>query len=236
MNRAPLAWLFAAAGALGCGGGGGSGGQPTATNHSPTAVPDSASRVVVMGQPTKLHARASDQDGDALSYSWAQTSPASPQGAFSSTTSEAPTWTAPTVGATTLFTLSVTVSDGRSGPTSASVSVYAKTSSDPSFIAEVVPILQGPCMPCHGDTQALGHLVLDARNAYAGLVEVPAFGGCANLLRVKPGDPDSSVLILKMSGVTCGLRMPPPEQTYYDRAADELALVRTWILEGAPNN
>ena len=138
MNRAALAWLFAAAGAFGCGGGGGSGGPPAATNHSPTAVPDSASRVVVMGQSAQ--------------------------------------------------------------------------------------------------PQAAGDLLLDARNAYAGLVDVPAFGGCANLLRVKPGDPDSSVLILKMSGVTCGLRMPPPEQTYYDRAAGELALVRTWILDGAPNN
>jgi hypothetical protein len=30
--------------------------------------------------------------------------------------------------------------------------------------------------------------------------------------------------------------MPPSDPTYYDRAPDEVALVRAWIQNGAPRN
>ena len=67
-------------------------------------------------------------------------------------------------------------------------------------------------------------------------MNVPAVASCRGELRVTPGDPDHSVLIEKMSGASCEQRMPPADPTYYDRAANELALVRTWIENGAPRN
>src|SRR5678815_565794 len=105
--------------ALGCGGSGTEGNGTT--NHTPVARPSASTVAVVMGGSTQLQAQASDQDGDALTYGWSQSSPASPQGAFSSTTSDSPTWTAPTVGAATEFTLTVTVSDGKGGTGSATL-------------------------------------------------------------------------------------------------------------------
>ncbi len=222
--------------ALGCGGSNSPSGNP-GTNHSPVAVPIASTTAVVMGQSTDLRAQAIDRDGDALTYSWSQTSPASPQGTFSSTTSDAPTWTAPTVGATTPFTLAVTVSDGKGGSGTATLMVYAKTSTDPSFLAEVSTVLARACASCHGGGGGPPpQLTVEASASYAALVNVPAMFACTSEVRVKPGDPDHSVLFQRMIGSTCGDRMPATDPAYYDRATNELALVRTWIQNGAPNN
>lgn len=218
--------------ALGCGGSSDSGG----TNHAPAAVVNASTAVVLMGQSTDLQAQASDPDGDSLTYSWAQTSPATPQGTFSSSTSGSPTWTAPTVGETTSFTLAVTVSDGKGASDTATVTIYAKTSADPSFVAEVSRVLARACADCHGGLSPAVQLSLEASKSYVDLVNVPALVSCRGELRVTPGDPDHSVLLQKMTGAGCGARMPPSDPTYYDRAPDEVALVRAWIQNGAPRN
>jgi hypothetical protein len=75
------------------------------------------------GQGTALSVTATDPEGDTLTYSWTQLSPASPQGAFSSATVANPTWTAPLLSAQTVFTLQVTVADGKGGSTVGSVQV-----------------------------------------------------------------------------------------------------------------
>jgi Bacterial Ig domain len=227
------AWLALVLGlALGCGGSNGSSNNNGATNHSPVAVPVASTIAIVMGHSIDLNAQATDQDGDALTYSWSQASPASPQGAFSSTSSDSPSWTAPTVGATTAFTLAVKVSDSKGASSTATLIVYAKTSTDPSFVAEVSTALAKVCASCHSG----GGGGPPPQMSYAALVNVPATFSCTSEVRVKPGDPDHSVLYQRMIGSTCGERMPPADQAYYDRATDELALVRTWIEAGAPDN
>ena len=40
----------------------------------------------------------------------------------------------------------------------------------------------------------------------------------------------------RMIGTSCGQRMPVPETTYFDRVPEELATIRTWIQNGAPDN
>ena len=61
--------LLVIAGVLGCGGSG-------STNHAPVANPAAAVPSLVMGQSTGLDANARDPEGDPLTYSWTQTSPA----------------------------------------------------------------------------------------------------------------------------------------------------------------
>ncbi len=222
--------LFVVAGVLGCGGGGGGGGggDGGTTNHAPSVKVDAGPSPIIMGQTTQLSTQATDQDNDTLTYSWAQTAPASPQGTFSSLTSANEAWTAPTVSAATRFTLLVTVSDGHGGTGTGPATAYAKTSTDPSFLADVQPFLVGCFGSCH--TAPTGRQPLAE---YATLVNTPAEVECPGELRVKPGDPDNSVLYKTMSGASCGNQMPP---TPPYSGTDDLDSIRTWISQGALNN
>ena len=84
---------------------------------------------------------------------------------------------------------------------------------------------------CHNAITQAGLLNLsDAASAHAGLVNVVS--SCASRVRVVPNDPDTSYLLHKLGdGPTpCGSAMPfgaTPLTTA------ELALIRSWILDGA---
>ena len=87
---------------------------------------------------------------------------------------------------------------------------------------------------CHG---AAGMLNLTVERGYDELVDVPAKGEeCGKKttkLRVKPGDPDASLLLEKLGAPSCGERMPVglPKLSSAD-----VELVRKWIEDGAPKN
>jgi hypothetical protein len=84
----------------------------------------------------------------------------------------------------------------------------------------------------------------DKTVAYTGLVGVMAMGaegagaaagGCAGMpfVRVKAGDPDNSLLVQKLEGKqTCGKEMPIGGML----KADQIKLVRDWIMAGAKND
>lgn len=226
--------------ALACGGSGGTPPPPPPppSNHAPNVTASVAASVLLLDTSTQASATATDADNDTLTYSWAQASPGSPQGSFGSPGVATSTWTAPTVSEVTKFTLTVTVSDGKGGTTPASATVYVKPSTDISFVAEVLPVFQQACTSCHQDAVPVGAnlLSLEADKAYAQLVNVPARSICAPELRVAPGDPDASVLVLKMAGSTCGDRMPPAAPTYFDQHPDQLETIRSWIDQGAQHN
>jgi hypothetical protein len=88
---------------------------------------------------------------------------------------------------------------------------------------------------CHG-AGAAGGLTLTPGSAYADLVDVPVTNDAARArgtLRVAPGDPDASFLLLKLTGA-----LAPDEGDAMPRG-DELPdakidLVRRWIAAGAP--
>ncbi|RMH81451.1 MAG: hypothetical protein D6681_18190 [Calditrichaeota bacterium] len=87
---------------------------------------------------------------------------------------------------------------------------------------------------CHLGASAPFGLDLSEGKARGNLVNVPS-GERPELLRVKPGDPDSSYLVKKIEGAPdiLGERMPrgrPP------LSAEQIDLIRRWIAEGAKDN
>jgi len=88
------------------------------------------------------------------------------------------------------------------------------------------------CSPCHSGAGAPFGLMLDAAHSYSLLVGVPS-SEVPSLNRVKPGDPDSSYIIRKISGAPgiVGGRMPLDETPLPQSTID---VIRQWIANGAP--
>jgi Planctomycete cytochrome C len=98
-----------------------------------------------------------------------------------------------------------------------------------SFKADILPILNRPCMPCHapgGAGEKADGIVL---NSYAGVMKGTKYGPM-----VVPGKPaESNLMRLLDWQVAPELRMPHNENMLpqYERDA-----IRTWIREGAQDN
>ena len=86
------------------------------------------------------------------------------------------------------------------------------------------------CTGCHAGAGAPLGLRLDEGASFALLVNAPSTE-IPTLLRVNPGDPDSSYLIQKLEGTAAvGGRMPLGGTPL---PAETIAVVRQWIAEGA---
>ncbi|HUI27305.1 MAG TPA: hypothetical protein VL403_14580 [Candidatus Kryptonia bacterium] len=88
---------------------------------------------------------------------------------------------------------------------------------------------------CHDALTHFNNLSLVDGASYDQLVNVPAFNLAAQqagLLRVKPGDPDNSFLIIKLTNPTIdeGVRMPSGKPPL---SAAQIQLIRDWITQGA---
>jgi hypothetical protein len=90
------------------------------------------------------------------------------------------------------------------------------------------------CTRCHIGASAPEGLRLDAADSYSLLVGVPS-AEVPSLLRVMPGDPDESYLILKLQGSAgiVGGQMPLGGP-YLPQAT--IDAIRQWITDGAPNS
>jgi mono/diheme cytochrome c family protein len=126
-----------------------------------------------------------------------------------------------------------------SSPSSPSTTNPAPTpASGPTFSVQVqAQILTPACVPCHTDEGRTpsGGLNMKPGSAYASLINV-ASTGKAGAVRVIPGNPSGSYLIQKLEGAAdiVGLRMPRNGPPYLTDA--QVALIRQWIQNGAPNN
>ncbi|HEY3162533.1 MAG TPA: matrixin family metalloprotease [Vicinamibacterales bacterium] len=89
----------------------------TGSNRAPTVTATCNPCTIEIGTTAQLIATATDSDGDALSYQWTTAA----QGSLSSAAAARPTWTAPLAPATIVATVSV--SDGRGGSVSSSVTL-----------------------------------------------------------------------------------------------------------------
>jgi len=119
----------------------------------------------------------------------------------------------------------------------------------PSFRADVLPVFALHCSSaegCHGDKPTPSvSLDLRAAVAYAELVNKPSEGRRGGL-RVKPGDPQASFLMDKLTGrlgaAQEGKRMPIDVDTGAPVEPSPVPLdfvekvLEPWIASGAPNN
>jgi hypothetical protein len=184
---------------------------------------------VVAGDPVLLSLGASDLDKDVLTYTWT-TVPAG-KGTFTPLEPSSVQWRSPDLTSNTRYTFQVTVSDGTASVTR-SVDVQVRI---PSYAQDVEPLWNPTCTNCHSDDSP-GGLNLQAGKSYASLVNTRGRGACSSLHRVEPGQPEDSLLVLKISGDSCGGRMPQLDTEYFDKNPGELTRIRSWILLGAPNN
>jgi len=85
---------------------------------------------------------------------------------------------------------------------------------------------------CHRPGGGTPMSLVDEATSFASLVNTPAI--LCSVLRVDPGDPDRSCLVLKLegSGLVSGQRMPPPPNAPLPQ--DQIDQIRQWILDGAP--
>lgn len=87
---------------------------------------------------------------------------------------------------------------------------------------------------CHAGSNPQQGMDLSEGQAYAAIVGVPSTER-PELMRVEPGNPDDSYLLMKIEGDPdiVGARMPLGRQPL---SSSQISLVRDWIVAGAPED
>lgn len=115
-------------------------------------------------------------------------------------------------------------------PPSPASSPYPEESQDTvSFARQILPIFQKRCAKCHGAEDENGEVRTEVSLSlieYERVLVGSEFGTV-----VEAGDPDGSFLV---DMITAGDM--PPEGEGDKVPAEEIALIRTWIEQGALNN
>ncbi len=101
----------------------------------------------------------------------------------------------------------------------------AKAVANPTFTANIEPIFQADCAPCHM-TEGIANLSL---GSYAGVLK----GGFSGRI-VKPGDPGASLLIQALEGTAKGIPQMPFGKTPLPKG--DIQTISNWIQQGAKNN
>ncbi len=102
------------------------------------------------------------------------------------------------------------------------------------FKTDIAPLFRTKCATCHLTGQEAGKMALTPQSAIANIVGVKS-DEMPGLLRVVPGAPDKSYLVMKLEGTHIehggnGAQMPfgaPP------LTPEEIAKIRLWIADGA---
>ena len=105
---------------------------------------------------------------------------------------------------------------------------------EPTFSSIQVNIFTPICTQCHAGASAPLSLSLQVGFSYDQLVGVPSVE-VPELLRVDPGQPDNSYLVMKVEGAPgiTGGRMP---LGFSPLSAEQIATIRAWIADGALEN
>ena len=94
--------------------------------------------------------------------------------------------------------------------------------SDVDYVKDIKPILKNRCYACHGGLKQESALRLDT-------TALALRGGDSGAV-IAPGDPQSSLLLQKITDTDESARMPPEGDPL---TAEEVGLIRAWILQGA---
>ena len=122
---------------------------------------------------------------------------------------------------------------------SSSPTTPSPTPSGPTFSQQVqAQILTPACVSCHTDEGRVPAANLNLRPgaAYPNMVGVTSWiNGKAGAIRVIAGNPSGSYLVQKLEGTTgiVGAQMP---RNAAPLSTAQIALIRQWIQNGAPNN
>lgn len=95
------------------------------------------------------------------------------------------------------------------------------------FRSEVLPLLSDRCFLCHGPDEGTreADLRLDSRD--------DAIADRDGTFAVKPGDPDASQILTRLTTSDADLAMPPADSGQKRLTSEEIDIVRRWIAEGA---
>lgn len=114
-----------------------------------------------------------------------------------------------------------------------------QTTDSISFSAQVQPIFTNNCAfaGCHAGTSPQQGMNLSGGLAHQNIVNVPSTER-SGMMRVRPFQPDSSYLVHKIQGTQgtvggSGGQMPLGGTPL---SAQQIALIRAWITQGARNN
>jgi len=114
-------------------------------------------------------------------------------------------------------------------PTTGPVDPSGGTPSECDFPGAVQPIFTASCS-CHAGGQPAGGLSLGTGDSFAALVGVES-SQAPGVLRVAPGEPESSFLVEKLApGPSVGQQMPIGGML----AEGQIATITAWIAAGAP--
>lgn len=121
-------------------------------------------------------------------------------------------------------------------PLALGIASAAHAAEPASFSKDIVPILKTRCVMCHLTGREPGNMKLVPKVAYATLVGVKATE--TELNRVEPGKPEQSYLVRKLEGTHVaaggtGERMPVGGAPL---SPEQMATLRAWIEQGAPDN
>jgi hypothetical protein len=110
---------------------------------------------------------------------------------------------------------------------------------NPSLARDIQPILTATCAAsnaCHAGPTPQRGMSLEAGRSWANLVNVPS-ASLPPLLRVEPGQPDSSALLIRLDTNSTARRgLPRMPLTTYPLPDPVIQTIRNWIANGAPNN
>jgi hypothetical protein len=103
-----------------------------------------------------------------------------------------------------------------------------------TFLSIQARIFSPNCTQCHAGASAPLGFSLEASVSYGNLVNVQSVE-VPELMRVRPGQPDSSYLVWKIEGTSgiAGGRMPSGLSPL---SAEEIQAIRDWIADGALQN